>query len=258
MKNTLIIATLKKTKRELEAKMKKQKNNCLLYIRKKKGHLDFYSRNRETKEETYLPKSNMDAIKALAQSMYESELAECAAQEIRNLDLCIRILEKSPDVELLFSKLSDEMKSLVIPNAPDDEYARKWQNTIYECFLDPPNEDYETDRGEYVRSKTERHIANRLHAMGINYHYEKPIEIEPGEFLHPDFTILNKKTRKVYLWEHFGRMDNDEYCRKCIMKIESYAKAGYLLNDNLIVTFESSKKSLSSFMVNRIIKRFFL
>ena len=40
-------------------------------------------------------------------------------------------------------------------------------------------------------------------------------------------------------------MDNPEYSKNAIQKIEMYIKNGYIPGKNLILTFETSKKSLN-------------
>ena len=51
---------------------------------------------------------------------------------------------------------------------------------------------YRTTRGELVRSKSELLIAEKLNALGVTYHYERPLEgtVEPGR-LRPDFSFID-------------------------------------------------------------------
>lgn len=84
-------------------------------------------------------------------------------------------------------------------------------------------------RGERVRSKTEKIIADKLYSMGIPYRYEYPVKIKGYGMIYPDFMLLNISTRENICFEHFGMMDNAEYCEKAIKKIEGYIKSGYVL-----------------------------
>ena len=43
---------------------------------------------------------------------------------------------------------------------------------------------------------------------------------------------------KVFLWEHFGLMDQDEYRQKAGEKLVLYARHGFLPFHNLICTYE--------------------
>ena len=58
-----------------------------------------------------------------------------------------------------------------------------------------------------MRSKSEVIIANLLHAKGINYHYEEPLEFD-GITNYPDFTIEDGSTGKTYYWEHLGMLND--------------------------------------------------
>ncbi|HWG91645.1 MAG TPA: UvrD-helicase domain-containing protein [Candidatus Thermoplasmatota archaeon] len=61
---------------------------------------------------------------------------------------------------------------------------------------------YRTYRGEWVRSKSERDIANFLYVSNINYEYERPLQVR-GTTIHPDFYLPEAD---VYI-EHWGDLD---------------------------------------------------
>lgn len=91
-----------------------------------------------------------------------------------------------------------------------------------------------TDRGEYVASKSEMMIANKLYSLGIHYEYEQEVVIGNVHF-RPDFTIYTKDGR-VFYWEHAGMMDDPEYRRRHEEKKAFYERNGIRLQENLIVT----------------------
>lgn len=91
-----------------------------------------------------------------------------------------------------------------------------------------------TDRGEYVASKSEMMIANKLYSLGIHYEYEQEIVIGNVRF-RPDFTIYTKDGR-VFYWEHAGMMEDPEYRRRHYDKMDFYERNGIRLQENLIVT----------------------
>ena len=74
--------------------------------------------------------------------------------------------------------------------------------------------------------------------------------------VYSDFTCLNVRTRKEFVWEHLGMMDDAEYARNAIMKIEMYQNSGYFLGENLIFTMETRDKPLNSQMVRKIVKKY--
>lgn len=92
---------------------------------------------------------------------------------------------------------------------PDDAFAEKWLEEHREMARSQPNpflkaHDFLTMNGEYVRSKTEKIIADLLYHLGIPYVYECPLQLSDGK-VYPDFTILNKRTRRVYSEAFPGR-----------------------------------------------------
>ena len=91
-----------------------------------------------------------------------------------------------------------------------------------------------TDKGDYVASKSEMMIANKLYSLGIHYEYEKEVVIGNVHF-RPDFTIFTKDGR-IFYWEHAGMMDEPEYRRRHDDKMDFYERNGIRLQENLIVT----------------------
>lgn len=110
-------------------------------------------------------------------------------------------------------------------------------------------------KGGFVKSKSEALIADRLHAMGVPYHYEPLVGGDGGPLLCPDFLVLNKRTRESFYWEHFGLMDDAQYSTRCVEKLAMYAEKGFLVGTDLTATFESSAHPLDTRLVERIIER---
>ena len=99
-------------------------------------------------------------------------------------------------------------------------------------------------------------IADELYRRGIPYRYECAIELE-GETIYPDFTILDPKTGKIYLWKHFGLMDSPKYISKFQYKMGLYPRNGYVPQINLICTFETEANPLTSVNVIDMADRYF-
>ena len=75
-----------------------------------------------------------------------------------------------------------------------------------------------TEKGESVKSKSEKIIADKLNMMNIPYCYEVPLYLKGYGYVKPDFKVLNVATRKEYYWEHYGMMDNKDYIIKALKK----------------------------------------
>ncbi len=118
-----------------------------------------------------------------------------------------------------------------------------------------------TARGEAVRSKSEVIIANLLHANGIKYHYEQPLELG-GVTKFPDFTYDDEDSGTKYYWEHCGMLGSDGYRRRWRDKQQWYRDNKILpyqdgggKNGTLIVTEDSPDGGISSQAIIKIIKQ---
>ena len=49
------------------------------------------------------------------------------------------------------------------------------------------------------------------------------------------------RTREIILWEHFGRMGDEEYVKNALQKVHAYEQNGYSCGKNLIITEESAE-----------------
>jgi hypothetical protein len=112
------------------------------------------------------------------------------------------------------------------------------------------NKQYIASNGTKVRSKQELFIINKLLSEeSLDIYYERPLKVDTyAKF--PDFTVVNKKTKTVFHWEHFGINNNSEYSDKMTSKVQWYRDKGYRLIEeggNLIITyFENDKKLYDS------------
>ena len=85
-----------------------------------------------------------------------------------------------------------------------------------------------SEKGEFMISKSEVIIADKLHNNNIQYAYEAPITDDRGITIHPDFTIEDSDTGITYYWEHLGMLTKDDYRSKWKRKQEWYEKKGVL------------------------------
>jgi hypothetical protein len=76
--------------------------------------------------------------------------------------------------------------------------------------------------------------------------------------VYPDFTVLNVRTRKEYYWEHLGMMDQAEYCKKALSRIEVYEKNGLMPGKELLLTHETKDHPIQTGIVVNMIKHFLL
>lgn len=117
-----------------------------------------------------------------------------------------------------------------------------------------------TTRRDAVRSKSEVIIANMLHARGIDYHYEAPLEFG-GVSKYPDFTIEDDDTGITYYWEHCGMLHDAGYRRRWEQKLHWYTENGITEaggpNGRLIVTRDQPNGAFDSESVAQILDELF-
>jgi len=247
-------AFLSKIKEEAESRMEEAPPGSL-NIATHKGRVQNYQYDRDTGERRYLKKSESELIRKLAQKEYEKSILINICSKLYFLEKLIKAY--ATGYKGIYDNLDDYRKSIVIPViSSDEEFVADWYNSY------PGNRNkYElkneiiTERGEYVRSKSEKITADIFYRRGIPYVYEPKMEIHRNYFVYPDFLLLNIRTRKTYIYEHLGMMDNPEYAENAISKINSYAKAGWVLGDNLLITMETSKTPLSTKHIDNLIEK---
>lgn len=226
-----------------------------LRIANRKSYTQYYWR-KDAKDTngTYIHKENIDVAKALAQKEYNKKLLKQALKEQRIVTEYSSLLKDAP-LEKVYDDLHRLKRELVTPLYDDDEtFIAKWKADEYAPMGFNDNTEYYSNAGVRVRSKSELIIANLLEQYGVPYKYEKPIVLEGLGQVRPDFVCLNMHTRKEFIWEHFGMMDNAAYANKNITKLNIYQQNGYYAGKNMIVTYESSGAPLSSRNLKGIIE----
>jgi len=199
--------------------------------------------------------SDQSLVQQLIQKNYLQKVLATAKQEVKAMDAFI---SRFPEVavEELYDTFSEERKGYIHPVYPTEEqYAQRWQNTPFDGKpIEEGTYTYTTLKGEMVRSKSEKIIADTLNLNGIPYKYECPLRIG-NIVLHPDFTVLKKSEFKEYYWEHCGKTDDPEYAANHIVKrLKLYAEMGITAGKGLYLTFEASKVPLDMKAVDLIVE----
>jgi len=273
MNKKVILGSLKRERRKLAVLSSRIANSSVMEVggtlvsRQIRGSKRLYHRISNS-EQKYLTPEDKETVGLLATKAYGQKLKRAAELERQQIEKCIGILESktdgnvdSADIDQVYRMLPDFIKDNANPSVfTDDGFARKWQEEEYNNrWMSRKDHAYETPRGEKVRSKSEWIIASMLYEAGVPYRYEETVALNEDfqVFLYPDFTVLNKRTRKVYYWEHFGRMDDPEYIMNSFMpKMNDYYNFEFLPGDKLLMTFESKGHPLDTTEVKRIIDGF--
>ncbi len=213
------------------------------YIRNGKQYYYYRNQDRFAKPR-YIRQSEAGLIRGLAQRKYVDDLREACEAEAGAID---SYLAELPAVraEELYDKTEEDMREMIDPVVDDDvRFALRWERENYTPRLKVSLPDgIETERGEWVRSKSECMIANMLYKNKIPYVYEKPLKL--GDFMFkPDFTILDVRRRRELILEHLGKMGDPDYADGAVFKLNIFARAGYFAGDRLLISMETANKPL--------------
>lgn len=228
-----------------------------LNIKTERGIPRYYRCIKNEDEETkliYIKMKDISLAQTLAQKDYYKKALTYINKKLKYFEYSKKILDQGDLIDI-YNNLSPVRKSLVTPVEPIwEEQVDAWYKKNYE----KPDSKYDnlklaTKNGEFVRSKTERFMADFFFDNGIKYKYEKIIYLEGYGPASSDFTFLSPYTKEEIYWEHFGMVDNPEYALNMVKKINAYQMNGYVIGKNLIVTFESSKEVLNLNIVKSLV-----
>jgi hypothetical protein len=211
----------------------------------------------EFESRKYIKKKDIKSIAKFAQRDYELSLN----QKLKMLEDSLKnfLQVYNPNCVNDYDSFSDAKKLLIKPfNLTDAQFIELWLEQHPDQQNPFPEEGiYQTNRGEMVRSKSEKIIADALNKYNIPYQYEPMLELGYNT-IYPDFVILNVRTRKTVYWEHLGIVSDIEYATKNFKKIQDYERNGYILGRNLITTMESAEAPIDVRLVEEKIKEFLL
>lgn len=249
------LAELEKLKVKAEKSLEKAPEGSLV-LSSSNGAEQYYHRTeRGQSKGKYIPAEKRKFAMALAQKDYDQKLLKAVGRDQKKIGKMLELL-KGLEVSKVYEELAEPRKKLVKSYVlTDEQYVEKWLSVKYsgKTFL-PDTPMIKTERGERVRSKAEKILADKFYAMGIPYRYEYPVKVKGYGMVYTDFTLLNIAERKEIYFEHFGMMDNPEYCQNAILKLEEYAKSGIVLGKNLLVTFETSQQAVDMVSVEKMLE----
>lgn len=229
-----------------------------LRLSSNKNWVQFYkSTPGEEKKRTYISKSNEKLIRALAQKSYDEKIIKLTEKRLRQIKRIIKDYEDE-EIEKIFLSEHRERQKLIRPvEATWEQQLKDWLSKDYEKKGFPEGMTViMTERGERVRSKSEKILADYFYRNGIPYKYECPLYLKHFGRVHPDFTFLSKKTKQEIYWEHDGKMDDPIYAQNAIKKIYAYEENNIYPGERLILTFETDKTALSTKLIAKLIQKY--
>lgn len=241
---------IKNLKKQVEKSLRKVPEGSLV-ISKSNGVIQYFHKTDPTeKKGKYIDKQKIKLISSLAQKDYDSAFYRELGKQESAIEKAIKNLPKKELTET-HMHLAEARRKLITPYIlSDEEYIKEWQGLSYVGkTFQSEYATFTTERGEQVRSKSEKIIADKLNAMGIPYRYEYPLQTVSMGIIYPDFTLLRMPEREVVYLEHFGMMDNEEYCERALLRLQEMARCGIVIGKNLITTFESTTVPLDTKML---------
>lgn len=234
-----------------------------LRIKTSYGTFQYYHITNENKKGVYLGKEKLWLKKNLAQKEYSQKLLPVLKKEYCCIEKLIECLNKNKITDVYDSLKKGSKEFVTQVTLKNEDYISKWLQVSYEKKAFDINAPMLfTSKDQRVRSKSELIIAQVLDEMKIPYRYEYPVKLYRSKsssvVLHPDFYCLNVRSRKEYMWEHFGMMDNFEYAEKAIKKLALYEKNGIVSGKNLIVTMETKNTPVSVHRIRKVVEEYFL
>lgn len=201
----------------------------------------------------------MELVRALAQKTYNEKLLRYTEKTSKQIG---RLLGNYEDdkVEKIYKAENIKRQRLITPiEATYEQIIEQWVATPFKGKGFSDNMPVIlTNKGIRVRSKSEKILADYFDSLGLVYKYECPLYLNNFGNIYPDFTFLSRKTGREIYWEHEGMMDNPEYARTAIQKIETYEKNGIFPGENLIMTFETSMTPINTELMQMNVKKYLL
>ena len=230
-----------------------------LRLSKSHGYPQYYQCTDEKKAGSYIAKENTELVRKLAQKSYDEKKLRQAEKRLSQIKKLTKDYEDD-ELENIYFREHEERQRLIQPVEPTwEQKLRDWKSKEYK------GKDFQdgvavilTEKGERVRSKSEKIMADYFFRNGIEYKYECPLYLKGIGLIYPDFTFFSRETGKEIYWEHNGKVDDPAYARKMVQKIQAYENNGIYPGERLILTFETEQTILNTGKIKQIIRKYLI
>jgi len=221
------------------------------------NYIQYYCCTEEKKSGDYIARDNSALAQQLAQKSYDEKVIRLVEKRLSQIK---RITKDYTDdeIEKIYLKENVERQKLIVPSE------LTWEQKVWEWLSkEYKGKDFQegtpvilTEKGERVRSKSEKIMADYFYRHGIEYKYECPLYLKGVGTVYPDFTFLSRKTEEEVYWEHNGKVDDPEYARKMVRKINAYENNGIFIGEKLILTYETEQTVLGTKKIEQMVKQY--
>ena len=249
---------IKRLIEEKEKENKKLPHGNVRAIKHGKGYQYYLRDESNDPNGKYIPRKELKWVRKMIQREYNEKVVERAREELKLIEKMEKYYQHGC-VEDIYEKFAQGKQVLIKAVAcSTEQFLSEWLNTEYDKLPFRENSpEYYSNKGERMRSKSEVIIANLLDKWNVPYLYEKPLTLNNGRVVHPDFTIIDAERKRVIYWEHLGMLDDEEYLEKAILKIRQYEETGLCIGKSLIITGESSRQPMDVRLVEKQIRSIF-
>ncbi len=249
--------------------------DSVLICRKVKGKYRFSLRKKKEKRQKYIPIKEYQKLEKIYRAQLVSDTRKVIQGNVKELESLLKkvadydpesVAEKLPPAYIKLRETLETIGSKSIIEEMADPKGILQNNKGHKAFPQSENTKdraglkFRTSFGLFVRSKNEMLIAEALYAAGLEFWYEKRLElaVRSGsgyniEAVYPDFTIRLPDGSIVY-WEHFGMMDKKDYQEENYRRLQKYLANGIYPPHNMIMTFDGENMPFDNGAVWRIIQ----
>ena len=219
-----------------------------------RGHYRYYL------DQKYVKKEEVKSIKRLVEQEYYAKMLPEIEKQIANLKEALRNIDERK-LEKIYNDIHAGKRKMITSGILSrEEKIRRFEEETYESKpIDDDRTEIYTNKGERVRSKSEKIIADHFERRGILYRYEKPLYLMVDgqrKPFYPDFTVMNKRTTKILYVEHFGMLDDSVYYNGTLRKLDVYEKNDILIGRDLLVFHETGKRVLNVKSIDKYIDEY--
>lgn len=230
-----------------------------LRVSKSHNRNQYYCYTGDKKRGTYIPRENEELARRLAQKNYDEKVIRLAEKRVKQIKIFLKSFVED-EVDNIYDCEHSIRQRLIKPVFPTNrQKMNEWKSREYigkDFREDAPL--IMTERGERVRSKSEKIMADYFYRCGIEYKYEYPIYLKGMGTVYPDFTFLSRWTGDEIYWEHNGRMDDPAYAEKAVRKIQAHENNGIFSGERLILTYETERNVLSTGKIKQLTERYLI
>ncbi len=202
----------------------------------------------------FLRKNEQKRISELALKQYVSRRMAELVKELSGIQAFLSHYNhfRKPSADELLLERPEYAKFLQPVLKPMAYQAKRWAEAGEGSDYYEEAKVHTSKGGLKVRSKSEAMIASCLEERGIPFRYENRLQTMRSSTI-PDFTLMSASSGKKFYWEHFGMLDDADYCMENMKKLLDYQEIGVFAGENLIITVEDSKRPLTYDAINKLL-----